>query len=244
VKQFSISQAMSVGFMNTINNFGLFLFVYFLRAFVGALSLVGLLMALHGHDILSMLFRGLTSRVPSALPAPTMPVMEQFQSLDFLTLGMAVTTISLLVVIDSFFVLGLTKIGLDITDYGTSSIRRLWFANWRMLFNNAILTLLFNIMVFAGTLLFIIPGIVIGTILSFSFIYLVEHDATFIQSLKASVVLTRDARVYLFAFYVLLGVINLIGSIPFGLGVVFTGPLSLCAQVWVYRRLTQQGNHA
>jgi uncharacterized membrane protein len=239
VSNFTITQALRAGFSHTISHFGLFFVVYVVRALMGLVSLVSLLAALHGREMVTLLLRGLTSGAVTALPTPSMPAMEQFHSFDVLTLAVAALTFGIVIIIDSFFVLGLTKIGLDINDTGASTITRLWWASPRMFFNNALLTLIFNILVFAGTLLFIIPGIIIGTILSFSFIYLVDKDATCIQSLKASVAYTKGKRVQLFAFYAILGFINLIGSIPFGLGVIFTGPFSLCAQVWVYRQLTK-----
>jgi uncharacterized membrane protein len=234
MKQFSIRLAFIEGYRDVIRNLGLFLLAYGIRGalwFVGIMTMVGVVGS-----------KALLSQETSDLFPPiafSLPSIEQLQSAELYTLLMSGIMFLVLQVLDSFLMLGLTKMAISITKKNKATISQLWSSSFHMFFHMAILTFVYSLLVFFGTLFFIIPGLLVATAYSLSFIYLIDRDAKPLESLTASRALTKSALLKMIAFYILSAVINFIGMIPFGLGTLFTGPLTLCAQVSVYLTLSK-----
>lgn len=235
MKQFSIRQAFVGGYHDVIRNLGLFLLAYGIRGALWFGGITVMIAALGSRAVLSQEASEFFPPITFSLPS-----IEQLQSAELYTLLMSAIMFLVLQIIDSFLMLGLTKMAISITKKNKGTISQLWSSSFRMFFHMGVLTFVYSVMVFFGTLFFIIPGLLIATAYSLSFIYLIDRDAKPLESLAASRALTKNELLKMIAFYIISAVINFIGMIPFGLGTLFTGPLTLCAQVSVYLALSGQ----
>jgi uncharacterized membrane protein len=85
-------------------------------------------------------------------------------------------------------------------------------------------------------------GVVLSTYLALRYSmvrFSVIDGAGITESLRESTKMTHGVKWPLFGFSVLLIVINIIGSIPFGLGLLITAPISLIAYAHVYDKLAR-----
>lgn len=233
MKHFSIRHAYVDAYHLVIRHFGLFLLAYGLRAvfWLGGLLLV--YRTVGSKDIMVGEVGDVFSPIPFSLPS-----LEQLQSAELNTLLVTAIITGILMVVDSFFVLGLIKMTLGLVRRGKSSITELWSSSLSLLFRVAILTLIYQLLVAVGLICFVIPGIIVAAAYSLSFMYLIDHDAKPFEALSGSMSLTKNNILHIIAFFIVSAIINGIGMIPFGLGTLFTGPLTLSAQVYVYRALS------
>jgi uncharacterized membrane protein len=85
-----------------------------------------------------------------------------------------------------------------------------------------------------GTLLLILPGIYLAVAYSFTFPLMVERRLDFWPAMESSrKLLTKEWFSY-FGFILLLGLVNFLGLIPCGLGLLITLPLTGCAIAAAY----------
>ena len=105
-------------------------------------------------------------------------------------------------------------------------------------------SILFGLIIFAGILLFVVPGIIWGIKFSLYPYFIVEKKLGPIEALKASSRATTGAKWDLFLFGLLLGLINLAGMLVFLVGLFATIPTSMVAFAYVYRRLTEEAKPA
>jgi uncharacterized membrane protein len=97
--------------------------------------------------------------------------------------------------------------------------------------------ILYLLIILAGMLLFIIPGIIWGIKYSLFPYFLVDNEMGPIEAIKASGAATDGAKWDLFLFGMLLGLINIAGALLFLVGLFVTIPLSMVAYSYVYRQL-------
>lgn len=95
-----------------------------------------------------------------------------------------------------------------------------------------------------GLILFVVPGIIVGTMLIFVTYILVDEDKklswkswTFWRALKKSVQMTKGVRGKLFVFLLVLFGINILGVLAFVVGLAITIPLSGIALAALYDKL-------
>lgn len=97
-------------------------------------------------------------------------------------------------------------------------------------------SILLGIAVVVGLILLVIPGIYIAIRSQFFMYYIVDKDAGVMDALKMSWNLTKGGMVNLFLFDLLMIVVNLVGALLFGLGLLVTVPLTCVAGTLLYRR--------
>lgn len=98
-------------------------------------------------------------------------------------------------------------------------------------------TILFMLAVGFGTVLFIIPGIMIAMAwMMYSYIVIDKQIGVW-DALKESARITKGYRWTLFGFVLLLALINLAGAILFGIGLFWTIPTTSIALAHMYRQL-------
>lgn len=157
-----------------------------------------------------------------------------------LALTIAVITLLALAFIYTvgWFSLAWTKICLEIDANGTSSMETLWSSMKlrKQLWNMLVLTSLFGFIRTLAYLLLIIPGLWVDAVYAFSFFYLVEHNTTAFESLRASAKMTQGSRMKLMGFFLLLALIEMAGHVTV-IGSLFVAPWLTLAQLWVYRRI-------
>ena len=135
--------------------------------------------------------------------------------------------------------MGFIKIFLKIYDNEKPELKDL-FLQYPLFFRFVAASILSQIIVFLGLLLLIIPGIILGIALSFFPYLIVDKKIPSINSLKQSYEITKGVRFKLFIFYIILGLINLLGVLFLVVGLFVTLPLTSLAIVFVYRKLLEQ----
>ncbi len=89
--------------------------------------------------------------------------------------------------------------------------------------------LISGIFVLVGILLLIIPGLYLGVAYSFTSFFIVFNNMEFWPAMEASRKLITRNWFPVFGFVLVLGIINLLGLLCLGVGLLFTVPLTSCA---------------
>lgn len=101
-----------------------------------------------------------------------------------------------------------------------------------------VLSLLSNVLIVAGYVFFIIPGIILCVMLHFAPLSLVNERKGFLHALRASREMTKGVRFKVFLFLVVSGIVNSLGVLCLGVGYLFTFPLTGIANAYVYEKLS------
>ena len=102
--------------------------------------------------------------------------------------------------------------------------------------------LLNQVVITLGFFMFVIPGIILSLgLLMYGYI-VVDKNLGPIDALKASWQLTNGHKISLLLLGFLCGVLNLVGAIPCGLGLIATVPITMGAMIFYYDRIAEPGN--
>jgi uncharacterized membrane protein len=134
--------------------------------------------------------------------------------------------------------LGLIKISLKFCDNEKVKFFDL-ISEYKLVFRYFVASILQGLIVVFGVLLFIIPGIVFSIRFGFYGYLIVDKNLKIVESLKKSWEITKGNTWNLFLFYLLLGLINLLGFLALIVGLFFTLPTTMLATASVYRKLSQ-----
>ncbi len=93
---------------------------------------------------------------------------------------------------------------------------------------------LYGIIVAVGNMFFLIPGIFFTVALSFSFFIVSERQSEPVEALRESFDLTQGLRWKILAIFVLGGLINILGLLALGIGILFTFPVTFLALATLY----------
>jgi hypothetical protein len=142
------------------------------------------------------------------------------------------TVISLIVGVQA------TRISLRLHDGGTATVRDLFTVEGPLLWRYFLASLLYAVIVAVGTLLLVVPGIIFAVRYVFYGYAVVDRGAQPMESMAQSAAATKGNwwNVSLFGFALIL--LNILGAILLGVGLLVTAPTSAIAAAWVYRRLT------
>jgi len=141
--------------------------------------------------------------------------------------------------ITSFLAIGQIIIVLKICNNEEVSFKDL-FSGGNLVLSYILATILQGIMIFGGTLLLIIPGIIISIMTSLYNYALINEHLGPIEAIKRSMKLTKGVRLEIFLFIILTCLINLLGALCLIVGIFVTAPISLIAFVYVYKELAKQ----
>ncbi len=97
---------------------------------------------------------------------------------------------------------------------------------------------LYALIVFAGFLLLIVPGIIWGIKYQYIVYFIVDEEVGPIEALKKSAEITDGVKWQLFGFFFLLGLINMAGAMFFLIGLFATVPTSIVAMAYMFRKLS------
>jgi len=114
------------------------------------------------------------------------------------------------------------------------------FSQYPLFFKYLFGSILYGLIVLGGTILLIIPGIILGIKFTFFDYFIIDKKLGPIEALKRSSQITKGVKWDLFLFFVLLGLINLLGALCLLVGLFATIPTTIVATVFVYRRLLAQ----
>lgn len=109
-------------------------------------------------------------------------------------------------------------------------------------FNVFLVSILAGIIVVAGLILLIIPGIYLALRFMMTS-YAVVDGAGIKESFSRSTHLTDGHKWQLLGFCIVLCLVNILGAIPFGLGLLVTTPITAVAAAHVYNKL-KHAHHA
>lgn len=119
------------------------------------------------------------------------------------------------------------------------------FENYKITWHYLLASLLSVIIIGIGILLLVLPGIYLAVRLQFYKFLIIEHENMgVIESLKKSMAMTQGKFWKLFGFMILVILFNILGLIPFGLGLIFTIPISILAHAFLYKKLALQTHTA
>jgi len=145
----------------------------------------------------------------------------------------------------AFFVLniivtmGAIKIALKFHDGQKGKIADL-FSCFYLFFKYVLGSVIYGLIVLAGLILLIIPGIIWAIKFQFFGYFIVDKELGPIESLKQSAKITKDAKWTLFLFGLLSGLINFLGALLLLVGLFATIPTTMMAKAFVYRKLLGQ----
>jgi uncharacterized membrane protein len=139
-------------------------------------------------------------------------------------------------VISALFTAGAVKIAFALYDGDKPDFSQL-YTNWNLVLFLIIGQLLWCLITIGGLILLIVPGVIWGIQFSFFIYYIIEDGLRPTDALRASSKLTKGAKGELLLLYVILVLMNIVGALIFGVGLLLTYPITLLVHVYVYRKL-------
>ena len=140
-------------------------------------------------------------------------------------------------VLTLFLEIGFIKIVLKLVDGQKAEFQELW-AYPQYLLRMIGASIVYGLIVVAGLILLVVPGIYLALRLQFYSYYIVDKNAGALDSLKMSWKVTEGNVFNLFLFMLLLIVINIAGAIALLVGLLITIPVSFVAVTLLYRKLS------
>lgn len=99
-------------------------------------------------------------------------------------------------------------------------------------------SIVYGLVVIGGLILLIIPGIIWSIKFRYFPYFMVDRGLGPIDAMKKSAKITKGNKWNLFFFGIILGFINLLGFLALVVGLLITIPLSMMAEVYVFRKLS------
>jgi len=132
----------------------------------------------------------------------------------------------------------LIKGGLDVADGKSPAIGEL-FQGWDKT-QVAIAAVLISVGTAVGTILCYLPGLAFGFIASYTMYYVVDKQMPAMDALKASFSFTTSHLGETLLFFLLAGVVSVIGGILCGIGLLVAYPVILIGQAYTFRVLNNE----
>jgi len=162
-----------------------------------------------------------------------------FFALSFMIYGAgALGTRIVLGLLVSGMSLGYRKLAIDMVDGKSPEFKEL-FSCFSLLLKYLLAAVLYSIIVAAGLVFFVIPGIIWAVQFGFYSFVIVKERSWPWGALKKSSALTAGVRGKLIIFAFALVGINLLGVIALGIGIIITIPLSVIAAAHVFNQLEE-----
>ncbi len=117
------------------------------------------------------------------------------------------------------------------------NVNMLFAESWKTLLQYAIVAILSGILIFIGGILLIVPGIIVATMLSLAPLLVVDRGIKGIEAMKESRRITEGHRMNIFLFMVIIIVLNIVGALALGVGLLVTVPISFLAFVYAYKQI-------
>jgi uncharacterized membrane protein len=141
------------------------------------------------------------------------------------------------VLVQWWLYLGLMRIALAAHEGRPVSVQMLFGESWRTLLQYAIVAIVTGVLTFIGLILIIVPGIIVSVMLSIAPLLLLDRHVSGVVALKESRRLTKGHRMNIFLFFLVIGVLNIVGAVLAGIGLLITVPVSLLAFVYAYKQI-------
>lgn len=142
-------------------------------------------------------------------------------------------------IVDMGLGLGMINIMLKTVDGKKSEFSEL-FSQFKikLLLHYLVASIVYGIGVIAGTILLVIPGIIVLMRWFFYNYALVDKGTSGLDALTISWNITKGNTIKLLRFSFVIGLINILGMLALVIGLLVTVPLSFLATAYVYRKLS------
>ncbi len=97
--------------------------------------------------------------------------------------------------------------------------------------------IIYQLIIIGGLLLLIIPGFIFLLTYAFAPIISLDKNKDVKESLAESKIAMKDRKMELLGLFFVLILINILGALAFGIGVLITYPLSVIAYMFIYDRV-------
>ncbi|WP_138431528.1 DUF975 family protein [Fodinibius saliphilus] len=178
---------------------------------------------------LTFLVLGIVPKIYSMLYAPEQPTMES-QIVSFV-----------ITLVQVFLSLGFIKIMLLLVQDKFVEVADM-FNNFRIFLSYFVASFLYGIAVALGLLLLVVPGIYIFVRFQFYPHIIIEEEISAFAALKKSFDLSQNLTLELFLLQLVVITLNILGILLFGVGIVFTYPLTTMATAVAYKSITDKGD--
>ena len=147
----------------------------------------------------------------------------------------------LITLIQIFLSLGFIKIMLLLVqdEYVTAADL---FNNFKLFLSYFVASFLYGIAVTIGLFLLIVPGIFIAIRFQFYPYFIIEENISSFEALQKSYYLSENLTLELFLLGVVVIALNIMGILLFGVGILFTYPLTTMATAVVYKSLVEEAD--
>jgi len=135
--------------------------------------------------------------------------------------------------------LGIVKISVKLADKEPIAVGDM-FAQAGRLFPFVVATLIFDLAIVLGTVLLVIPGVIVFLGLCFYSFPLVDKKAGMVDALKQSWALTKGVKLKILGFLIVVSLVNMLGVLLLLIGMFVTVPVTYVAFAHVYRKLSEQ----
>jgi len=135
--------------------------------------------------------------------------------------------------------MGLIRIAIRFCDNEKGEFADLFYC-FPLFFKYLFSSILYGLIVLGGLILLIVPGIIWGIKFQFFAYFIVDKGCGPMEALKRSSAITMGAKWNLFLFSLLLGLINLVGTLCLLIGLFVTIPVTMVARAFIYRKLLAQ----
>jgi len=132
--------------------------------------------------------------------------------------------------------LGLAKITLLLIDDRETEVTDL-INNLDIFLSYFVATIIYMAAVLVGVILLVIPGIIVGVRLQFYPYYIIEEKDNAFVALQKSFEDTKELTLELVLFGLAVFALNLLGFLFFGVGIIFTYPVTQLATAVIYKGL-------
>lgn len=160
---------------------------------------------------------------------------------NFLILGLifaVIVGVAATTAIGQFLVIGPLSVGFYLIIFKRMRGEELNVGDIAKGFNYFVPSVLANILISAfvaiGLALCIIPGLLIAALYLFTYAFILEQKLDFWEAMEASRKVLKDHLFEMTIFVLLLGLINFVGVLLCGIGVIFTIPLTTAATAIAY----------
>jgi hypothetical protein len=182
-------------------------------------------------SMLSFFIINLLTWYHTAFFSPLSLIMAESEKLYIIPL----ISLTLVLIIRSYFEAGYIKIMFGVISGRATGIEELFTGGYRFYFRYVILNVIIGLILLAGTLLLLAPGIYFAVRLQFAPLILIDDDCSVFASIKRSWELSEGIFPQLFNVSFVLFLYGAVGILLFVIGAYFTFPDSLLGFTLLYK---------
>lgn len=142
-------------------------------------------------------------------------------------------------VFEMFLAIGILRIFMSINDGKEFKFSDLWNTDNKTIINYFIGSIYYCLIVIGGMILLVVPGIYWAIKYSFTWYLIIDKNLSPKEALKMSGEITSGSKWNIFFFMILIILVNILGVIVFGVGLLWSMPTTILALIFVYRKLLE-----